>query len=202
MNPIQIIDVIKHKTMYGFQWFVVVDRMPKRVYTRTGKLLVSNDSGFYDFLAIEGGTDAFGGHKFNIELDDGSTFECRGQVWSCGAPKGTEPTVQLGIGTIESLRECYVFSSASVSKSRLQEWLDANEPSTDYRKYDYRETEAYWLEVLTNCPSFKRPVSIQRARTLRKRGVRIFKDGSSRSWSPYFERQKAAKAARQAGGER
>lgn len=200
MSPIQIIDVIKHKTAYGFQWFVVVDRMPKRVYTRTANLLVSNDSGFYDFLAIEGGTQAFGGRKFTIDLDDGSKFECHGQVWSCGAPKGTEPTVLLGIGTVELLNDCYVFSGASVSKARLQEWLDANEPSTDYRKYDRRETEEYWLEVIASHPRFKKTVSIQRARTLRKRGVRIFKDGAARSWSPYFERKKAAKAARLAGG--
>ncbi|MDD0837872.1 hypothetical protein PSQ40_04740 [Curvibacter sp. HBC61] len=198
MNPIQIIDVIKHKNAYGYQWFVVVDRMPKRVYTRTGNMLVSNDSGFYDFLAIEGGTKAFGGRKFSIQLDDGSTFECHGQVWSCGAPKGTEPTVQLGIGTIERLRDCYVFSGASVSKARLQEWLDANEPSTDYRKYDRRETEEYWLEVLEACPSLKKQVSAQRARALKRRGVLIFKDGSARFWSPYFERKKAHKAKRTA----
>ncbi|MEN1479212.1 hypothetical protein AAIH16_37180, partial [Pseudomonas aeruginosa] len=69
-EPIQIIDVIEHKSAYMTQIFVVIDRMPEFVYScgefeklsgwgGRGRHLIANDSGFYDFLKeVPGSTDA------------------------------------------------------------------------------------------------------------------------------------------------
>lgn len=199
LQTIRILDVIRTTAYEGrhVQWFVLVDRMPVSLYRREGNYLVSHDSGFYDFLGIEpGSSGAFGGRKFSVRLDDGSDFECHGQVWSCGAPAGTEPTVALGIATKEKLDECYVFMSASMSKALLENWLSKNQPSSDYRKYDKRETVAYWLDVVSQPKNtyFRKPVSAARARTLRKRGATILRVDGNPSWSPLLEKKKAAQA--------
>lgn len=201
LQPIRILDVMR-TTAYGgrhVQWFVLVDRMPVRVYRREGNSLTSNDSGFYDFLGIASGTSgAFAGRKFVVRLEDGSDFECNGQVWSCAAPSGTEPTVQLGIATKAALDACYVFMSASMSKALLDDWLSKNQPSSDYRKYDRKETVEYWLDVVSRPDStyFRKPVSAARARTLRKRGATILRVDGNPSWSPLLEKKKAAQALR------
>src|SRR3546814_597799 len=112
-----IIDIIDHKTTYGTQRFLVVDAMPKRIYKRYDDgCFIAHDDGFYDFLAGRAGKgEAFAGREFYIDLDDGTQFHCQGQVWASGhGGHVTEKTVEIGIGTIERLRECYVFSGARV----------------------------------------------------------------------------------------
>lgn len=202
-QPIRILDVIRTTAYEGrmVQWFVLVDRMPVSVYHREGNSLVSHDSGFYDFMGIApGSSGAFAGRKFTIRLDDGTDFECHGQVWDCGAPPGTEPTVGLGIATKAKLDECYVFMGASMSKALLDDWLSKNQPSSDYRKYDRKETVEYWLDVVSRPDSsyFRKPVSAARARTLRKRGATILRVDGDPSWSPLLEKKKAAQALREA----
>lgn len=203
LAPIQILDVIRTTAYNGsiVQWHILVDRMPECVYTRNGNSLTSNDSGFYDFLGIEPGSkDAFAGRKFTIRLADGTDYECTGQVWSCGAPAGTEPTRQVGIATKAALDQCYVFMGASVSVALLNDWLSKNTPSSDYRKYDQRETLEYWLELATSSRGryFRKRVSAARARTLRKRGATILRVNGEVCWSPWLERKKADKARRAA----
>lgn len=202
LQPIRIVDVIRTTAYEGrhVQWSVLVDRMPVRVYRRDGNSLVSNDSGFYDFLGIAHGTSgAFAGRKFTVRLEDGSDFECNGQVWSCGAPVGTEPTVSVGIATKEKLDECYVFMGASMSKTMLKDWLAKNQPSSNYRKYDKRETVEYWLDLVSQPKNtyFRKPVSAARARTLRKRGATILRIDGKPSWSPLLEKKKAAQALKE-----
>lgn len=200
-SDIQIIDVIKHKSLYMEQIFVVIDRMPEFVYSAgefekvsrwggRGRHLIANDSGFYDFLKeVPGSSDAFAGRKFTISLDDGSQLECHGQVWDAAHPNPPEPTIQVGIGTIEGLQKCYCFSGGQISKARLEEWLASNEPSRNYRKYDPGHT----IEGLDKRWSgySDRKVSPARARKLRKRGVTIRSNEGALSWSPRYERQKA-----------
>jgi hypothetical protein len=183
----KIIDVIR--TKQG-QTFLLLDEMPRCVYERTGNLLVSNDGGFYDFLKIEPGSrDAFAGREFTIQLTDGSALECKGQVWSCGADVGV-PTAQIGVGTLESLTRCYVFSSARVDISLVNEWLAKNKPSSRYYKYDKRETVEYWEAIYRN-EKWGKLISPARARKLRKRGATIWRVDGRPTWSARFEKRKA-----------
>ena len=188
---IRILDVIAKPSPHSrhVHYYVVVDRMPKRIYERTGNSLVSHDDGVYDFLAIEPGTkEAFGGSKFDIALADGSVYHATGDVWSVASPKGKEPTVSAGISTLEKLQQCYVFSGASVSIAKLQAWLDANTASNDYYKYDARST-VEWLEQHRDGGA--RKVCANRARKLRRRGVIVWRNAAGdRLWSPWFERRR------------
>ncbi|WP_337881828.1 hypothetical protein [Chromobacterium haemolyticum] len=192
MGEINIVDVIITPQN---QIFVVVDRMPSKVYHRDGNRLISRDSGFYDCLTIEPGSkDAFGGQKFTVQLDDGSEILADGQIWaSFHKDLIGEPTIQVGVATLEKLKECYVFFSGLVSKQRLENWLSSNKHSTQYLKHDPRSTLEWLDEVWAKYPSDK-PICAARARTLRKRGVtiRVNKETGQRGWSPRYERRKAA----------
>lgn len=186
-----IIDVIQHRNAYNVQTMIVVDRMPEFVYVRRGEHFIAHDDGFYDFLAGHAGKgDAFAGREFHIKLEDGSTFHCQGRVWSSGhGGHVSEAVVEVGVATVEQLHKCYVFMGGRVSAAKLQAWLDANKPSGNYRKYDPRHT-VEWLDSVFTTGS--RPIGAKRARQLRRRGVRIFKDGAGRrSWSPGYEHRKA-----------
>lgn len=166
-----IIDIIIHQPQapYSAQTFVVLDAMPQLVYERTGNALTSHDDGLYDFLGIEPGSrGAFAGREFDLALTDGTTYQCRGQVWSVGAPKGLEPVRQVGIGTIETLNRCYVFSGAYISVAKVNAWLATNAPSTDYDKYN--EQRRWWKHVL---PTLRIVRNRKRAALLRRRGVDI-----------------------------
>lgn len=188
----KIIDIIDHQSAYGVQRFLVLDEMPKRIYKRyPGGYFISNDSGFYDFLqGTEGKGEAFAGREFFITLDDGNKFHCQGRVWASGhGGNVNEPVESLGVSTVAELQKCYVFSSCSVSQCLIDEWLETNRPSRNYRKYDPRETLEYLDSVFTNGT---RKICRDRARQLRRRGIRIFVDANGqRSWSPYYERRKA-----------
>ena len=183
----KILDVIKTKEG---QMFLLLDEMPRLVYERTGNLLVSSHDGFFDFMKIEPGTrDAFAGRSFTINLTDGSTLECKGQVWDCGGDPGV-PTLHAGIGTRESLESCYVFSGATVARSLVDDWLSQNKPSSRYYKYDKRETVEYW-EAIYRTEGWGNRISPARARKLRKRGATIWRVDGRPTWSARFERRKA-----------
>lgn len=201
---IQIIDVILGKNYFGeyTQYYVVVDRRPAFVYRRNEeevwhsyrkqRRLTAHDSGFYSFMVERPGTtDAFAGRKFTIALDDGGTLECDGQVWDEFDPSRPEPVVQVGVATLEDLEKCYCFFGGQISKSKLEAWLATHTPSRNYRKYDQRNTIAWLDERMSENRYGDRHVGAARARTLRKRGVTIrYRDGF-RTWSPWYERQKA-----------
>jgi len=176
-----IIDVIIHqpKAPYSAQIFVVLDVMPALIYERDGNRLTSNDDGLYDFLAIEPGTSgAFAGRKFELKLADGTTYECRGQVWSVGPIKGLEALRNVGIGTVEGLRRCNVFSGAYISAAKLDAWLEVNAPSTEYDKYD--ERAQWWKHVR---PTLRIVRNRKRAARLRKRGEAISWEPRLNSWA-------------------
>jgi hypothetical protein len=204
LPEIQIVDVILTPDYFGrlTRYSVVVDRMPKYVYARGEKKtfgynrseqpLTAHDSGFYDFMEDRPGTtDAFAGRKFTIAIDDGSTLECNGQVWASFNPNPAEPVVQVGVATLDKLRECYCFFGGHISKAKLQAWLDVNTPSRNYRKYDPKNTVAWLDERVAENHYGDRPVSAARARKLKKRGVTIRKRGAVRTWCQWYERQKA-----------
>ncbi|MBY8934251.1 hypothetical protein [Pseudomonas fluorescens] len=204
-QEIQIIDVIARTVPYSkhTHYYVVVDRLPKFVYHRgeeevwhshrKQRRLMAHDGGFYSFMVERPGTrDAFAGRKFTIALDDGGTLECDGHVWDEFDPSRPEPVVQVGVGTLESLEKCYVFFGGQISAAKLQAWLDANQPSSRYHKYDPQHT-IEWLDqrAADNTGGWgERRICAARARKLKKRGVTIRWRGVSRTWYPWYERRK------------
>lgn len=207
-NPeIQIVDVILTKNYYGEykHYSVVLDRMPVFVYSagdwepycgyqRKQRRLTAHDSGLYCFrVERPGSSNAFAGRKFTISLDDGGTLVCDGQVWDEFHPNPPEPSIEVGINTIEGLQKCNGFFGGRISVAKLQAWLDGNTPSKNYRKYDPKHT-IEWLDqrATDNTASWgERKVCAARARKLKKRGITIRMRGAQRTWYPWYERQKA-----------
>ena len=137
-EPINIIDIIitKHKQM-----FLVLDRMPVFKYTKKDNILVAEDSGFYSCYLIEHDrfAKAFGGRKFQIAMEDGSTLDANGQYWDQLHPIYKEkPTMSQGICTIKELNKCNVFISGQMDKELVTNWLDNHDHSDDYDKYEKR----------------------------------------------------------------
>lgn len=204
-TEIKIIDVIVTTSMYGrhTQYSVVVDRMPKFIYTRgeqepycgyrrIQRRLIANDSGFYSFMVERpGSSDAFAGRKFTIALDDGGSLECDGQVWDETDPNAPESTMHVGVATIEKLSQCYCFYGGQLSRAKLEAWLSDNTPSFNYKKYDPRNTIAWLDKYVDEGHSGHRPVCAARARELKKRGVTIRKREGVHTWSKWYEREKA-----------
>jgi len=139
----KIIDVIIHqpKEPYSAQTMLVLDKMPDFRYRREGNLLLAEDGGFYSCYFHERPTPnskAFGGAVFDIPLLDGGVERAEGQWWCGSHPIGREmEVVQPGYNTIAGLHKCYVFTGgATVEKRLIDNWLERNEASRDYRKYE------------------------------------------------------------------
>lgn len=129
---------------YGIpHYYLVLDEMPKFVFERKGNRLDAEDDGFFESYGYEAPSErwqAFGGRKFDLPLKDGTVEHASGQWWWCAPLVSANPgkIVSVGLSTLENLGKCYVFTSGSIAKSKLDAWLSDNEPSTNYEKY--RET--------------------------------------------------------------
>ena len=138
----KILDVIVRPKIYasGYNYYIVLDEVPKFLYERSGYMLLAEDDGFYDALVLQHDLyeKAFAGREFDIKLKDGTVVKANGQWWSTSHPERDNLT-DIGYSTLEKLEECYVFYSGSILTSKLVGWLEKNEPSEDYNKYDKRK---------------------------------------------------------------
>ncbi len=153
----EIKDVIIHGSYK--QVSVVLDEMPKFLYERRGNCLFASDDGFYDCYYYDRPSknwQAFAGRKFDIPMKDGSIERAYGQWWDGKHQENTtEPITHIGIATIEKLDSCYVFSSGNISIAKLEAWLEKNESSTEYYKYDKRHNKAIVANNKNVAPDFR-----------------------------------------------
>lgn len=185
----KIVDVIAKKSKYSDQtfYYIVVDQPVRYVYERspvveTQAFARSGQSFFLgqcgDFYAFLSGTErkgeAFAGRSFDINLSDGTTFHCQGDVWACGPRKSDPPVVQCGVASLEELKRCYVFCGGHVKVNTLNAWLAEHEPASDYYKYDDRPPRIF-------APTKPRR---QRSRNASYRKRRTERRAIRRSWLP------------------
>lgn len=205
MEALKIIDVVRTRyksgRQFGYQWTVVFNRDPVMLgELRTGKdsrhrpvrTIRMQDSGvlFYFYEHQPGSTQAFAGRAFNIRMADGTTLEAKGDYWSgcdtLGLFEDTPELVQVGYGTVESLKGCTAGYGGLISRVTLQAWIDEHGVCTDRHKYDPHTAEVV-AEAVIKYDTVK-VVSAKRVRTLRKRGVRIFRNkAGQRGYSPIYE---------------
>jgi hypothetical protein len=145
----KIIDVIHHKNKYYTQHFLVVDRLPKLLYERKGNLLTAKDGIFGNIYQYEKpgiNWEAFAGREFEIPMIDGTAEKAYGQWWDTGL----EDYTSIGIGTIDSLKNCYVFTSYKVRIKELSQILSGfKNPSNNYYKYDDRKhNKNYMVNII------------------------------------------------------
>ncbi len=120
MDSLKIVAVVRMNDSYA----VVLNRpLSFDTYSRTGKIVYSEDSGFFRRYRYEGGSRAFAGRHFDLQMDDGTTLECIGDWWDGGTGElssHTHKSLQnVPVGTIKGLTNCYVFSSGLVDEAVL-----------------------------------------------------------------------------------
>lgn len=138
----EIKDIIIHGPYK--QVFIVLDKKPEFKYERKGSLLIASDDGCYSCYGFErpvGRMKAFAGREFDIPLKNGGVEHANGQWWDHWPRGWKEETISCGIGTLEDLRRCYVFTGCHVSKAKIAAWLENNEPSSNYCKYDEKQSK-------------------------------------------------------------
>lgn len=146
MSKIEILKMISIPAgAWSRQDFFVLNRMPEFKYEEIKKngrhYLLGEDNGFYDCLYFEHDSyaKAFGGRTLNLEMKDGSTLISKGEWWSGGHGNIIDkPLKQMGIGTEESLKKCFVFCSAVIDGEIFGEFIRKNPEPDSYSEYrDY-----------------------------------------------------------------
>ncbi|MGK0207576.1 MAG: hypothetical protein ACI8ZA_001572, partial [Gammaproteobacteria bacterium] len=124
---------------------VVFNKRPNYVYERKGDLLYAIDGPFVSCFQYEEPSrafKAFAGRSFDLPMKDGTTTKCNGQWWDKGLNKLSamlEINLQhLTMGTVEKLKQCYVFSgtscNADVINKMISEYKGCIYPYWDYEK--------------------------------------------------------------------
>lgn len=96
----------------GRQDKLVLEKLPVLKYRKIDKSIVGTDGTFVEALYHSEPTrefKAFGGHEFEITMEDGEVVKCNGQWWngitkdmlSDGLIEPNREVVQLGISTME-----------------------------------------------------------------------------------------------------
>lgn len=132
--------------------YIMIDEIPKITYEKIGMSYVGSDEQglFNDYLRYEYGSGsfkAFAGREFSIELKDGTIVKLKDHWWDSGVYAKEHEYIGIGLGTLESLQDCYVYCSYKVRKDKLEELLN------DYLKrdkfYEYYEIEK-WAKLQYN----------------------------------------------------
>ena len=148
----KIIDVIKHGNLYSTQTFIVLDEKPNIEYERKGDFLIGEDSGVFNFYKYESPSKAFQafcGREFDIPLIGGGVEKATGQWWDYMPDDYSGLVRQIGYGTPETLTKCNVFMSIYIDEYLVDSWLEENEPSNNYNKYNPKDKN-YGLQTIFN----------------------------------------------------
>ena len=85
---------------------------------------------------------AFGGDKFDIQLENGEVEHCYGQWWDGGGDEAAKllgkELVRIACGTEQGLEDCYLFYSCYADKEKLDE-LMSKYTGKVYEYNEYRD---------------------------------------------------------------
>jgi hypothetical protein len=137
MTTIQTVVYSDNKFTGKRNYSLVVSTAPNFIYEQKGFWLLAEDDGFYSSYSIEfGSRGAFGGRKFDIPLKDGTVYKATGQVWDAfSRTLQPEPSLEVGVATLDQLKDCYVFFGGRVAVSKLEQALEQR-PLMEYWDFD------------------------------------------------------------------
>ena len=126
-----MISNIKAVVKFNDGFAIVLEEKPKLVYKRIGTNIIYGTDGIfykcYGFDRPSKGWEAFGGSKFDLEMEDGEVINCYGQWWDSGSNKvGEHVGCKIGhaaVGVIDDLKRCYVYSGYDVDVEKYNEFL-------------------------------------------------------------------------------
>ena len=140
-NKLKIVALVKFNSDIA----VVFNRMPEYKYTREGDLLYAVDGPFvscYKYDRPSKAFRAFGGREFDLEMVDGTVTHCNGQWWDGGSNKLQSilgfDLDHLTMGTVERLKNCYVFMGTSCNKIEMDKMI-AEYDGCIYPYWDYEK---------------------------------------------------------------
>jgi hypothetical protein len=120
---------------------LVFDKEDEMIYKRNGNIIYGFNGFKYNCYEYQGGSQAFAGREFDIELDDGEVVKCKGDWWHAGVNRVSElenvSLINIASECIESLKKCYVFCGGEMDSKKYQEAI--NNP--DLPVYDYWDYE-------------------------------------------------------------
>lgn len=128
---------------------LVINRPINFTYELIGRDYVGSDGPFTNHLYFERATvafKAFAGRELTLNMKDGSQQVIKDHWWA----RCTKDKIDIVVGDIESLKKCYVFGGASISKDAYQELRETYTgcvyPYWDYEKvikFDDQRRELY-----------------------------------------------------------
>lgn len=114
-------------------YHLCVDKIPEITYEKVGSHYVGtatyrNQIIFSDFLKYGKSTKyskAFAGREITLKMKDGSTQIIKDDWWDAGSytEDGTK-YIHVGLATIDSLRNCYVFYAYNINEKFLKKMLN------------------------------------------------------------------------------
>ena len=113
---------------YNKDLAIVLEESVNFNYEKHGNVIIGVDDTktfvrCYTYGEPYAGVKAFGGSKFDITLTSGEIIHCTGQWWDGGYEEASRilgVTLESAIyGSIEKLKHCYVYYSATAVKSKL-----------------------------------------------------------------------------------
>lgn len=153
LKPIKIVAMVQFNDHCAF----VLNRMPEFKYQYlegNQSILYAEDGGFYSVFKYDrpsGNWQAFAGREFDLPLIDGGVVKCKGQWWGDGMSLVTEKLnlefSSVTYSTVDRLRDCYVFTGASIESGALnkmyEDYKGTHKFPAVYPYWDYEKAIKY-----------------------------------------------------------
>lgn len=149
-----------HKANIGnhYYYYCVFDVIPEMTYEKIGSDYIGSAVDEYGniifsrHLGYRRYGDAFGGRELCLEMKDGTVEKIKDHWFDCGGYSGHGDFIEIGAGTLKSLRDCYVYYGMNINKFTFNKML------ADYlmmdKPYEYYEIEKWckmrykWYDVI------------------------------------------------------
>lgn len=128
-------------------YYCLFDEIPEITYEKIGLDYVGSacdENGnivFSDHLGYEPYRHAFAGRELSLHMKNGSIQKIKDHWFDYGHYKKHGEFIVIGVGTLKSLQNCYVYHSYNINKDIFQKMLD------DYysreKEYEYYEIEKW-----------------------------------------------------------
>jgi len=157
----KILKLIRTKLGGDYDYKIVVDKIPTMIYKKIkgdyiGKTV--NDKGdiiFSQYLKYNSWGNAFAGRELELELENNKKVTIKDYWYDCGHYQEHGEFISIGIGTIENLKKCYVYTSRNINKDTFIKMLE--EYLKHEKVYGYGEVEKIikmdyeWYQVKVGC---------------------------------------------------
>ena len=139
-------------------YYCLFDEMPEVTYERNGLSYVGSavdENGniiLSHYLKYDSYGNAFGGHELNLHMKNGTIEKVKDYWFDYGSYPDHGEFIDIGAGTLESLQNCYVYSSCNINKKSFEKMLD--EYYAREKEYDYGDIEKWcklqyrWHDVI------------------------------------------------------